>query len=142
MLVAGMLIVIVGVHELKDAVDRPRPAGGLVVPAGSSFPSAHAAYSTFYVWLAVTIVMRLRVGMARGALVVAAGIAIAALVGLSPRLPRRPLHERRQRRLGARAPPPSPSAPPWRWSSPRSTEWRADAVVHVVAAAGPAEDRE
>jgi membrane protein DedA with SNARE-associated domain/membrane-associated phospholipid phosphatase len=82
-LVAGMAIVIAGVHEIKDAVDRPRPGDGLVAVSGSSFPSAHAAYSTFYVWLAVTIVMRLRVGMARGALVVAAGIALTALVGLS-----------------------------------------------------------
>ncbi len=82
-LVAGMAIVIVGVHEIKDAVDRPRPGDGLVSVSGSSFPSAHAAYSTFYVWLAVTIVMRLRVGMARGALVVAGGIALTALIGLS-----------------------------------------------------------
>jgi membrane protein DedA with SNARE-associated domain len=82
-LVAGMAIVIFGVHALKDAVDRPRPEGGLVAVSGSSFPSAHAAYATFYVWLAVTIVLRLRTGMARGALVIAAGIAITALVGLS-----------------------------------------------------------
>ena len=82
-LVAGMAIVIAGVHEIKDAVDRPRPGDGLVAVSGSSFPSAHAAYSTFYVWLAVTIVMRLRVGMARGALVVAGGIALTALIGLS-----------------------------------------------------------
>jgi undecaprenyl-diphosphatase len=82
-LVAGMAIVIAGVHELKDAVDRPRPGGGLVGASGSSFPSAHAAYSTFYVWLAVTVVMRLRVGMARGAAVVAAGIVLTVLVGLS-----------------------------------------------------------
>jgi len=82
-LVAGLAIVIVGVHELKAAVDRPRPEGGLVDTEGSSFPSGHAAYSTFYVWLAVTIVMRLRPGMTRGALVVLTGIALAALVGLS-----------------------------------------------------------
>jgi undecaprenyl-diphosphatase len=82
-LAAGLLLTIVGVHEIKDAVDRPRPVGGLVDASGSSFPSAHAAYSTFYVWLAVTIVLRLRPGMTRGALVVVAGIAIAALVGLS-----------------------------------------------------------
>jgi undecaprenyl-diphosphatase len=82
-LVAGMAIVIAGVHELKDAVDRPRPDDGLVDASGSSFPSAHAAYSTFYVWLAVTVVMRLRTGMTRGALVVVGGIAITALVGLS-----------------------------------------------------------
>jgi len=83
LMVAGMTIVILGVHELKAAVDRPRPAGGLVATGGSSFPSAHAAYSTFYVWLAVTIVMRLRPGMTRGTLAVVAGIATTALVGLS-----------------------------------------------------------
>jgi undecaprenyl-diphosphatase len=82
-LVAGMLLVFVGVHELKTMVDRPRPGDGLVAVSGSSFPSAHAAYSTFYVWLAVTVVIRLRPGMARGALVIAAGIALSALVGLS-----------------------------------------------------------
>lgn len=82
-LVAGMTLTFLGVHELKDLVDRPRPEGGLVGVAGSSFPSAHAAYSTFYVWLAVTIVMRLRPGMARGAAVVGAGVALTALVGLS-----------------------------------------------------------
>jgi membrane protein DedA with SNARE-associated domain/membrane-associated phospholipid phosphatase len=82
-LVAGMAIVIVGVHVLKDTIDRPRPASGLVAASGSSFPSAHAAYATFYVWLAVTIVLRLRTGMARGVLVVVAGIALTTLVGLS-----------------------------------------------------------
>ncbi|MEX2107395.1 MAG: bifunctional DedA family/phosphatase PAP2 family protein [Solirubrobacterales bacterium] len=82
-LVVGMLIIIAGVHELKDAVARPRPDGGLVSVSGYSFPSAHAAYSTFYVWLAVTIVMRLRTGMARGTAVVLSGIALTALVGLS-----------------------------------------------------------
>jgi membrane protein DedA with SNARE-associated domain/membrane-associated phospholipid phosphatase len=82
-LVAGLAIVFAGVHELKAAVDRPRPDGGLIDTAGSSFPSGHAAYSTFYVWLAVTIVMRLRPGMARGAAVVGTGIALTAMVGLS-----------------------------------------------------------
>ncbi|HEX7244175.1 MAG TPA: bifunctional DedA family/phosphatase PAP2 family protein [Solirubrobacterales bacterium] len=82
-LVAGMTLIYLGVHELKAIVDRPRPDGGLVDVSGSSFPSAHAAYSTFYVWLAVTIVMRLRPGMARGALVISVGIALTALIGLS-----------------------------------------------------------
>ncbi len=82
-LVAGIAIVFAGVHELKDAVDRPRPSDGLVAASGSSFPSAHAAYSTFYVWLAVTIAIRLRPGMARAALPIAAGIVLTALVGLS-----------------------------------------------------------
>jgi undecaprenyl-diphosphatase len=82
-LIAGMVLIYAGVHELKALVDRPRPGGGLVEATGSSFPSAHAAYSTFCVWLAVTVVVRLRPGMARGAAVVAAGIALTALVGLS-----------------------------------------------------------
>jgi len=82
-LVVGLGLTFAGVHEIKDAIDRPRPEGGLVDVSGSSFPSGHAAYATFYVWLAVTIVMRLRPGMTRGALVVAAGIGATALVGLS-----------------------------------------------------------
>jgi undecaprenyl-diphosphatase len=82
-LVAGMAIVVLGVHELKAAIDRPRPAGSLVGYTGSSFPSGHAAYSTFYVWLAVTLTMRLRPGMARATAVVVAGVALAGLIGLS-----------------------------------------------------------
>ncbi|HEX5763698.1 MAG TPA: bifunctional DedA family/phosphatase PAP2 family protein [Solirubrobacterales bacterium] len=82
-LAVGLGLTFAGVHELKAAVDRPRPEGALVDASGSSFPSAHAAYSTFYVWLAVTIVVRLRAGMARGALLITAGIVLAALVGLS-----------------------------------------------------------
>jgi membrane protein DedA with SNARE-associated domain/membrane-associated phospholipid phosphatase len=79
----GLVLVIVGSHELKDAIDRPRPPDGLVDTSGSSFPSSHAAYSIFYVWLAVTIVVRVRPGMTRGTLVVLAGIGLAALIGLS-----------------------------------------------------------
>jgi membrane protein DedA with SNARE-associated domain/membrane-associated phospholipid phosphatase len=82
-LVVGLGLTFAGVHEIKDAIDRPRPQARLVDVSGSSFPSGHAAYSTFYVWLAVTIVMRLRPGMTRGALVVAVGIGVPALVGLS-----------------------------------------------------------
>jgi membrane protein DedA with SNARE-associated domain/membrane-associated phospholipid phosphatase len=82
-LVAGLAAIVLGFHELKAAVDRPRPAGALVGFSGSSFPSGHAAYSTFYVWLAVTVVLRLRPGMARAAAVVGVGIALTALVGLS-----------------------------------------------------------
>ena len=82
-LIAGMTLLSIGFHEVKAAVDRPRPPDPLVGASGSSFPSGHAAYSVLYVWLAVTIVMRLRPGMARGAAVVATGIALTALVGLS-----------------------------------------------------------
>jgi undecaprenyl-diphosphatase len=83
-LLAGMTIAQVGIHEIKDAVDRPRPPGPAEVSAsGSSFPSGHAAHSVIYVWLAVTIVLRLRPGMARATAVVVAGVVLTALVGLS-----------------------------------------------------------
>ena len=68
---------------LKEVVARPRPGGGLVDTTGSSYPSGHAAHSVFYLWLAATIVLRLRPGMARGAAVLAAGFALTALIGLS-----------------------------------------------------------
>ncbi|HEX2706727.1 MAG TPA: bifunctional DedA family/phosphatase PAP2 family protein, partial [Solirubrobacterales bacterium] len=83
-LLAGMMIASVGFHEIKDAVDRPRPAGPAeVTAAGSSFPSGHAAHSVLYVWLAVTIALRLRPGMTRAAAVVTAGFVLTVLVGLS-----------------------------------------------------------
>ena len=82
-LIAGMVIAQVGIVAIKDAVDRPRPPGALVSTSGSSFPSGHAAHAVFYLWLAVTIVLRLRPGMARGAAVVTAGFAVTALIGLS-----------------------------------------------------------
>jgi membrane protein DedA with SNARE-associated domain len=82
-LAVGIAAMLFGIHAIKDAIDRPRPEGGLVAVSGSSFPSGHAAHSVFYLWLAVTVVIRLRPGMARGALVIAAGIALTALIGLS-----------------------------------------------------------
>jgi undecaprenyl-diphosphatase len=82
-LVAGMALLTVGFHELKDAVDRPRPPDRLVAVSGSSFPSGHAADSVLYLWLAVTIVLRLRPGMARAAAVVTAGLLLTILIGLS-----------------------------------------------------------
>jgi undecaprenyl-diphosphatase len=82
-LVAGMAITQTGLDVIAAAVDRPRPADPLVGTAGSSFPSAGAAHSVFYLWLAVTIVLRLRPGMARGAAVATAGFALTALIGLS-----------------------------------------------------------
>jgi len=82
-LLAGMTLISIGFHEIKDAVDRPRPPDPLTGYTGSSFPSGHAAHSVLYVWLAVTIVLRLRSGTARGAAVVTGGIVLTILVGLS-----------------------------------------------------------
>ena len=83
MLLAGMGLTYIGFHEIKVATDRPRPPAPLTGSSGSSFPSGHAAYSVLYVWLAVTVVMRLRPGMTRGAAVIIAGFALTAIVGLS-----------------------------------------------------------
>ena len=82
-LLAGMVLITIGFHEIKVAIDRPRPPEPLVGSTGSSFPSGHAAHSVIYVWLATTIVVRLRRGLARATLVVVAGIVLTALVGLS-----------------------------------------------------------
>jgi undecaprenyl-diphosphatase len=82
-LLGGMTITQVGLAGIESSVDRPRPADPLVSASGSSFPSSHAAHSVIYLWLAVTIVLRLRPGMARATAVVVTGIALTALVGLS-----------------------------------------------------------
>jgi membrane protein DedA with SNARE-associated domain/membrane-associated phospholipid phosphatase len=82
-LLAGMTITQVGIVELKDAVDRPRPPEPLASSSGPAYPSGHAAHSVLYIWLAVTIVLRLRPGMARGTAVVTTGFVLTALVGLS-----------------------------------------------------------
>jgi undecaprenyl-diphosphatase len=78
-LVAGMAIIQTGIDVLKDVVDRPGPGN----TGGSSFPSGHAAHAVFYLWLAITIVLRLRPGMARATAVVVAGFVLTALIGLS-----------------------------------------------------------
>ncbi|MGH2982565.1 MAG: bifunctional DedA family/phosphatase PAP2 family protein [Solirubrobacterales bacterium] len=82
-LAVGTAIIVLSVAELKDAVDRPRPAGGLVDVSGPSFPSGHAAYSVFYLWAALTLVLRLRPGMTRTTGVIVSAIAISGLIGLS-----------------------------------------------------------
>jgi undecaprenyl-diphosphatase len=83
-LVAGMVMIVIATHVIKSAVDRPRPAGGLVDASNASFPSAHAAYSTLYTYLATIVAVRFaRPGVvARGA-VIGAGLTVTALVGLS-----------------------------------------------------------
>lgn len=82
-LLAGMAITQIGIHEIKDAVDRQRPPEPLIESEGSAYPSGHAAHSVIYLWLAVTVVLRLRPGMARGTAVVVTGFVLTTLVGLS-----------------------------------------------------------
>jgi membrane protein DedA with SNARE-associated domain len=82
-LLVGMTLIQIGIGEIKALTDRPRPEDALAGYSGSSFPSGHAAHSVIYVWLAVTIVLRLRPGMTSAAAVVVGGVALTALVGLS-----------------------------------------------------------
>jgi undecaprenyl-diphosphatase len=78
-----MAIIIVATDVMKEEVARPRPAGGLVDFGKLAFPSAHASYSTIYLWLAVTVVVRLRAGLTYATAVVLAGIALTAAIGLT-----------------------------------------------------------
>ncbi|MEK6272007.1 MAG: VTT domain-containing protein [Actinomycetota bacterium] len=82
-LVAAVAIIYIGVAELKDATARPRPSNPLTSAEGSAFPSGHAAHAVIFPWLALTLTVRLRPGMAGGTALLILGIALAALVGLS-----------------------------------------------------------
>jgi membrane protein DedA with SNARE-associated domain/membrane-associated phospholipid phosphatase len=82
LLVGFALIVVLG-DAIKTWTDRPRPPDGLVGAEGSSFPSNHAAYATIYTWIAATIAFRLVPGITRRSLVIAAGIALTALIGVT-----------------------------------------------------------
>jgi membrane protein DedA with SNARE-associated domain/membrane-associated phospholipid phosphatase len=78
-LVVALFATTISVDLLKELVDRPRPDG----TGDHSFPSGHAALSVFYSWLAITVAFRIRPDIKRRAAVVAAGISVTALVGLS-----------------------------------------------------------
>jgi len=82
-LLLSALAIGIGVDFAKEAIARPRPEGGLVATTTLSFPSGHAAYSVFWTWLAVTIALRIRPDMTRGALLIGAGLVLTGLVGLS-----------------------------------------------------------
>lgn len=82
-LIGATIVILIGVDLLKDAVQRPRPAGGLVAVESYSYPSGHAAHSVAYVWIALTVALRLRPGMRRGTALVVAGLTLAAAIGLS-----------------------------------------------------------
>ncbi|MCO5316539.1 MAG: bifunctional DedA family/phosphatase PAP2 family protein [Solirubrobacterales bacterium] len=82
-LLFSAVTVFFGVDALKEYVQRPRPEGAIIAVPGYSFPSGHAAHSVFYLWLAITIAVRLRPDMVRKAAVVAVGAAVTVIVGLS-----------------------------------------------------------
>jgi undecaprenyl-diphosphatase len=82
-LVIGMTLTVALVPEIKGLTDRPRPPDPLISVGGSAFPSGHAAHATLYTWLAVTLALRLVPGITRRSMVIAAGIVLTVLIGLT-----------------------------------------------------------
>ncbi|MCB0866963.1 MAG: bifunctional DedA family/phosphatase PAP2 family protein [Solirubrobacterales bacterium] len=82
-LLVGAALILIGTPIAKEIVDRPRPDGALVDAGGPSYPSGHASHSIIYVWIALMISVRAKVGLTRGTAIVVAGIALAAAIGLS-----------------------------------------------------------
>jgi undecaprenyl-diphosphatase len=80
-LVLGFALIYLSVELAKASVERPRPSGALVDTSGSSFPSAHAAYST--VWIAAALLFTRRLGLVGYATLVVGATAIVAAIGLS-----------------------------------------------------------
>ena len=82
-LVFGVAAILIAVPEFKDAIERPRPEGGLTGADGFAYPSGHAAHSVIYAWLALVAALRLRPGWSGGAALIAAGLTLTAAIGLS-----------------------------------------------------------
>jgi membrane protein DedA with SNARE-associated domain/membrane-associated phospholipid phosphatase len=82
-LAIGFTLTVLLVPEIKEFTDRPRPPDSLVSTEGTAFPSGHAAQSTLYSWLAITFALRVVPGITRRSMVIAAGIVLTALIGLT-----------------------------------------------------------
>jgi undecaprenyl-diphosphatase len=82
-LVVGLALIAFFVPVIKAWTDRPRPPDQLVSVHSPAFPSGHAAQSTFYVWVAFTLAIRVVPGITRRSAVIASGILLAALIGLT-----------------------------------------------------------
>jgi membrane protein DedA with SNARE-associated domain/membrane-associated phospholipid phosphatase len=80
-LVAGFALTEITMQIMKSAVERPRPAGGLVDASGFSYPSGHAALAVSYLAIALLLA---RAGPAtRRVAVFSIGLALTVLIGLS-----------------------------------------------------------
>ena len=82
-LMAGMFVIIGMTDAIKDWTERPRPPDPLVEVSSYSFPSAHAAYATIYTWLAATLAFRSDAGITRRGMLIGAGLAVTAAIGLT-----------------------------------------------------------
>jgi undecaprenyl-diphosphatase len=82
-LTIGTVLIAILVPAIKEWVARPRPPDPLISVHGFAFPSGHATQATLYTWLAITLVLRVVPGTARRSLVIAAGILLTVVIGLS-----------------------------------------------------------
>jgi membrane protein DedA with SNARE-associated domain len=80
-LVAGLVVTEVAVQVIKNAVERPRPSGGLVDSDGFGYPSGHAALAASYV--AIAVLLSRLVSLPRRLALVLAGFILAAAIGVS-----------------------------------------------------------
>lgn len=81
-LLAGAVLIYVGVQLGKAGIDRPRPSLPVVGADGSSFPSGHAAYSTIWTAAAIALARAYR-GVGKGTAFVLTGLAMTTAIGLS-----------------------------------------------------------
>jgi membrane protein DedA with SNARE-associated domain/membrane-associated phospholipid phosphatase len=82
-LVVAMAALYIAVPVIKEAIDRPRPEGGLVNASGGSYPSGHAAYAVLYAWLGLTAAVVWRPRRTVATALIVAGVVVVAAVGLS-----------------------------------------------------------
>jgi len=82
-LVGALAIILIGVPVLKEVIDRPRPAGGLVEAKGQGYPSGHAAHAVIFAWLAIVVALRVRPGWTYGTVLIVAGLVLTAAIGLT-----------------------------------------------------------
>ncbi|MFI5026560.1 MAG: bifunctional DedA family/phosphatase PAP2 family protein, partial [Solirubrobacterales bacterium] len=82
-LVIGLALIAFFVPVIKTLTDRPRPPDQLISVHSPAFPSGHAAHSTLYTWLAITLALRVVPEIKRRSAVIAAGILLTALIGLT-----------------------------------------------------------
>ena len=81
LIVGAVLISLLITPELKDAIARPRPGGGLVDAPGYAWPSGHSANAVVYTALGIVLAYRAVAGTASRSLFVITGLILTALVG-------------------------------------------------------------
>jgi membrane protein DedA with SNARE-associated domain len=81
LLILGFALIYIGVDVVKDAIDRPRPAGPLVSTSESAFPSGHAAYAT--TWVAVAVALTRERGLPSQAAIVMGAFLLTAAIGMT-----------------------------------------------------------